>query len=124
MIYSKRRFVLNLALCYFVLVFFSVTLELRLPRLGKRELILVLFVALLDLRLFCFVCFIFSSCLGWTAAYDCDFSLAFFAFLIPLFVHLMFAAFLFCVFPHLSFFCLGRAVLCDCGIFSVSSLIF
>ena len=122
MIYSKRRFVLSRALCYFVLVFFSVTLELRLPRSGKRELILVLFVGLLDLRLFCFVCFIFSSCLGWTAAYD--FPLTFFAFLISLFAHLMFAAFLFCVFPHLSFFCLGRAVLCDCGIFSVSSLLF
>ena len=36
------RFVLSLALCYFVLIFFSVLLALRLPRLGKRELILVL----------------------------------------------------------------------------------
>ena len=36
MIYSTRRFVLSLALCYFVLVFFK-PLALRLPRLGKRE---------------------------------------------------------------------------------------
>ena len=38
---------------------FSVLLALRLPRLGKGELILVLFVRLFDLRLFCFVCFLF-----------------------------------------------------------------
>ena len=44
-------------LCYFVLVF-SVLLALRLPRLGKRELILVRFVRLFDLRLFGFVCFL------------------------------------------------------------------
>ena len=35
MVYSTRRFVLSLALCYFVLVFL-VLLALRLPRLGKR----------------------------------------------------------------------------------------
>ena len=43
---------------YFVFVLFSF-LALRLPRLGKRELILVLFVRLFDLRLFGFVCFLF-----------------------------------------------------------------
>ena len=44
----------------FVLLFlcFSVRLALRLPRLGKRELILVLFVRLFDLRLFNFVDFL------------------------------------------------------------------
>ena len=42
--YSTRRFVFSLVLCYFVTVF-SVLLALRLPRLGKRELILVLFVS-------------------------------------------------------------------------------
>ena len=58
-VYSTRRFVLSLALCYFVrLVFFS-PLALLLPRLGKRELILVLFVHLFNLRLFGFVCFHF-----------------------------------------------------------------
>ena len=43
---------------------FSVLLAFRLPRLGKRELILVLFVRLLDLRLFGFVCFLFLSVSG------------------------------------------------------------
>ena len=57
MVYSTRRFVLSLALCYFVLVCFSVLLALRLPRLGKREPILVLFVRLFDLRLFGFCLF-------------------------------------------------------------------
>ena len=38
---------------------FSVLLALRLPRLGKRELTLVLLVRLFDLRLFGFVCFLF-----------------------------------------------------------------
>ena len=49
---------LCLTLCYFVLVFFS-PLALRLPRFGKRELILVLFVRLFDLCLFGFVSFLF-----------------------------------------------------------------
>ena len=39
--------------------FFSVLLALRLPHMGKRELILVLFVCFFDLRLFDFVCFLF-----------------------------------------------------------------
>ena len=38
---------------------FSVLLVLRIPRLGKRELILVLFVRLFDLCLFGFVGFLF-----------------------------------------------------------------
>ena len=42
--------------CYRV---FSVLLALRLPRLGKRELILMLSVRLFDLRLFGFVCLLF-----------------------------------------------------------------
>ena len=49
---------LCLTLCHFVLVF-SVLLALQLPHLGKRELILVLFVRLFDLRLFGFVGFLF-----------------------------------------------------------------
>ena len=57
-VYSTRRFVLCLTLCYFVLVF-SVPLALRLPCLEKRELILELFVRLFDLCLFGFVCFLF-----------------------------------------------------------------
>ena len=52
-VYSTRRFVVCLSVCHFVL------LVLRLPRLGKRELILVLFVCLTDLCLFGFVGFLF-----------------------------------------------------------------
>ena len=40
-------------------VIFSVLLALRLPRLGRRELILVLFMRLFDLSLFGFICFLF-----------------------------------------------------------------
>ena len=45
--------------CVILFLCFSVVLALRLPRLGMRELILVLFVRLFDLRLFGFVCFLF-----------------------------------------------------------------
>ena len=45
--------------CVILFLYFSVLLALRLPRLGKRELILVIFVRLFDLRLFGFVCFLF-----------------------------------------------------------------
>ena len=45
--------------CAILFLCFSVLLALRLPRLGKRELILVLFVRLIDLCLFGFVGFLF-----------------------------------------------------------------
>ena len=45
--------------CVILFLWFSVFLALRLPRLGKSELVLVLFVRLFDLRLFGFVCFLF-----------------------------------------------------------------
>ena len=45
--------------CVILLLCLSVLLVLRLPRLGKRELILVLFVRLFDLCLFGFVGFLF-----------------------------------------------------------------
>ena len=45
--------------CVILFLCFSVLLVLRLPRLGKRELILVLFVPLFDLCLFGFVRFLF-----------------------------------------------------------------
>ena len=48
--------------CVVLFQCFSVVLALRLPRLGKRELILVLFVRLFSLRLFGFVCFLFLLC--------------------------------------------------------------
>ena len=45
--------------CVILFLCFSVLLALRLPRFGKRELILKFFVRLFDLRLFGFVCFLF-----------------------------------------------------------------
>ena len=45
--------------CAILFLCFSVLLALRLPRLGNRELILVLFVCLIELRLFGFVGFLF-----------------------------------------------------------------
>ena len=51
MVYSTKRFVVCLSVCRFVLVFL-VLLVLRLPRLGNRELILVIFVRLFGLCLF------------------------------------------------------------------------
>ena len=45
--------------CVILFLYFSVLLVLRLPGLGKRELILVLFVRLFDLCLFGFVGFLF-----------------------------------------------------------------
>ena len=45
--------------CIILFLCFSVLLALQLPRLEQRELILVLFVRLFDLRLFAFVSFLF-----------------------------------------------------------------
>ena len=45
--------------CVILFLCISVLLVLRLHRLGKRELILMLFVCLFDLHLFGFVCFFF-----------------------------------------------------------------
>ena len=63
MVYSTRLFVLSFAMCYFVLVFFSllsiVISSNREDRERERELILVLFVRLFDLRLFGYFCFLF-----------------------------------------------------------------
>ena len=61
---------------------FSVLLALQLPRLGKRQLILVIFVCLFDLCLFGFVCFLFllvsgKGC-GLGLWHSLDFSLTFF----------------------------------------------
>ena len=64
-----------------VFLCFSVLLALRLPRLGKRELMLLLFVRLFDLCLFCFVGFFFllvsgKGCGLWLR-HSLDFSLTF-----------------------------------------------
>ena len=55
-VYSTRLFVLCLTLCYFFLCF-SVLLALRLPRLGKRELIVVFFLTFVLLALVWFCLF-------------------------------------------------------------------
>ena len=57
--------------CVILFLCFSVLLVLRLPRLGKRELILVLFVRLFDLCLFGFVDFLFLLGSGKAAVCDC-----------------------------------------------------
>ena len=68
--------------CVILFLCFSVLLVLRLPRLGKRELILVLFVHLFGLCLFRFVSFLFLLGSGkgfvlWLW-HSLDFSLTFF----------------------------------------------
>ena len=64
LLFVALRFILRDVLfyvlpCVILFLCFSVLLALRLPRLVKRELILVLFVRLFDLYLFGFVCFRF-----------------------------------------------------------------
>ena len=68
--------------CVILFLCFSVLLALRLPRLGKRELILVLFIRLFDLCLFGFVGFLFllvsgKGCGLWLW-HSLDFSLTFY----------------------------------------------
>ena len=74
MVYSTRRFVLCLTLCYFVLVYFS-PFSIAITSLGEERAnlsILVLFVRLFDLCLFGFVSVSSSSwCLGRAAVCDC-----------------------------------------------------
>ena len=50
--FTLRGVLIYVLPCVILFLCFSVLLALRLPRLGKRELFLVLFVRLLDLRLF------------------------------------------------------------------------
>ena len=69
--------------CVILFLCFSVLLVFRLPRLGKRELILVLFVRLFGLCLFRFVGFLFllgswKGCGLWLR-HSLDFSLTFFS---------------------------------------------
>ena len=68
--------------CVILFLCFSDILALRLPRLGKRELVLVLFVRLFDLSLFGFVCSLFllvsgKGCSLWLW-HSLNFSLTFF----------------------------------------------
>ena len=62
--------------CVILFLCFSVLLALRLPRLGKRELILVLFMRLFDLCLFGCVGFLFRLMSG-KGCGSLDFSLTF-----------------------------------------------
>ena len=57
MVYSTRRFVLSLALCYFILVFFS-PFSIAITSLGEERANRSAFRTF-DLRLFGFVCFLF-----------------------------------------------------------------
>ena len=57
--------------CVILFLCFSVLLVLRLPRLGKRELFLMLFVRLFSLCLFRFVGSSSSGGLGRAAVCDC-----------------------------------------------------
>ena len=71
MVYSTRRFVVCLTLCYFVLVFFS-PFSIAITSLGEeRDLILVVFVRLFDLCLFDCVGYLFLWCVGRAAVCDC-----------------------------------------------------
>ena len=78
-----RRFVLSLAFCYFVLVFFS-PFSIVITSLGEQRVNLVLFVRLFDLRLFGFVCFLFLLVSGKGCClylwHSLDFSLTFFVY--------------------------------------------
>ena len=58
MVYSTRRFVLCLTLCYFVLMFFS-PFSIAITSLGEERANLSTFVRLFDLCLFGFVGFLF-----------------------------------------------------------------
>ena len=80
--------------CVILFLCFSVLLALQLPRLGKRELIFVLFLRLFDLRLFGFVCFLFllvsgKGC-GLGLWHSLDFSLTFVFHMLHLFYHYLF----------------------------------
>ena len=90
----------------------SFLLALRLPRLGKRELILVLLYVLSICV--CLVLSVSSSslCLGMAAVCDCGIPLSFLLPFFELFV------------PHLLFFrCLWKAVPSDCSFSWVTSFI-
>ena len=76
MVYPTRRFVYVLP-CVVLFLCFPVLLALRLPRLGKRELILVLFVRLFDLCLCNLSVSSSSWCLERAAVCDCGTSWTF-----------------------------------------------
>ena len=82
MVYSTRQFVLCLALCYFVHVFFS-PFSIAITSLGEERANLGVLVRFSDLRLFGFVCFLFLLVSGMDCGlwlwHSLDFSLTFFS---------------------------------------------
>ena len=78
-----RGYLLHVLPCVILFLCFSVLLALRLPRLGKRKLILVLFVRLFDFRLFGLSVFSSSWCMGRAAVCDCGTP---WTFLLPFFI--------------------------------------
>ena len=70
LLFILRRDLFYVLPCVILFLCFSVLLALRLPRLGKRELILLLFVRLFDLCVFGFVCFLFLGV--WECLYNAD----------------------------------------------------
>ena len=70
-VYSTRRFDFCLALCYFVLVFFS-PFNIAITSLGE-EIVLVLYVRLFDMRLF-FIFYFFIFLIS-AQNIDCGYSL-------------------------------------------------
>ena len=85
--------------CVILFLCFSVLLALRLPSLGKRELILVLFVHRFDFRLFGLSVSSSSWCLRWAAFCGCG---TLWTFLCFFFFFLLF--FFFCFFFFFFFF--------------------
>ena len=85
MVYSTRRFVLCLTLCYFVLVFFS-PFSIAIPSPGQERASLSAFRTFVRFVLVCVLeCVSVSSCswcLGRTAVCDCGSSWTFTFFLI------------------------------------------
>ena len=117
MVYSTRRFVLCLTLCYFVLVFFS-PFSIAITSLGEERADLSAFRMFIRFALVWFCPFplpVWEGLRFVIVALPGHFSYLFsrMAFVLSLFV------------PHLSFgWCLGKAVLCDYGNSWVFSLIF
>ena len=105
--------------CVVLLLCFSVLLALRLPRLGKRELILVLFIPLFDLCLFGFVGFLFllgsgKGCGLWLW-HSLDFSLTFFVYYSDYFDFYVFALMHWLSWeplcePHFMYFCIKSSI--------------
>ena len=82
MVYSTRRFVLSLALCYFVLVFFS-PFSIAITSLGEERANLSAFRTFVRFALVWLSVSTSSWCLGRAAAYDCGSPLTF---LLPFFL--------------------------------------